>query len=45
MKSILIKQIKNEFDINKIGAKKLELYNFYQLCGFLKRLRNNEVIK
>ena len=45
MKTILIKQRRDEFDITTIGAKKLELYNFYQLCGFLKRLRNNEVIK
>lgn len=45
MKSILIKQIKDEFDISKIGAKKLELYNFYELCGYLKRLRNGEDIK
>lgn len=45
MKSILIKQMHEEFGIKKIGGKKLEMYSFYTLCGFCKRMRNGETFK
>lgn len=45
MKSILIKKIKDEFGINAISGKKLELYSFYKLIGFVTRMRNGEEIK
>lgn len=45
MKSILIKKIKDEFGIGTISGKKLELYGFYDLIGFVTRMRNGEDIK
>ena len=45
MKSILVKKIKNEYGIKKINGKKLELYNFYELSGFYKKLKNGETLK
>lgn len=45
MKSILIKRIKDEFGITSIAGKKLELYSYYVLIGFVTRMRNGEEIK
>lgn len=45
MKSMLIKRIKDEFGVSSIAGKKLELYNFYTLIGFVTRMRNGEEIK
>lgn len=45
MKSILVKKIKNEYGMRKVGGKKLELMNFYKLTGILKRLKNGESLK
>ena len=45
MKSMILKKIKEEFGIKKVGAKKLEQYNFYELCSIHKRLSRGEVIK
>ena len=45
MKSMLVKQIKNEFGLRKVGGRKLELLNFYELTGILKRLKNGEQVK
>ena len=45
MKSILIKRIKDEFGITSIAGRKLELYNYYVLIGFVTRMRNGEEIK
>ena len=45
MKGKLIKNIKNEFGVRKVNGKKLELYNFYELCGFYKRLKLGGYIK
>jgi hypothetical protein len=45
MKSILIKRIKDEFGISSIAGRKLELYSFYCLVGFVTRMRNGEEIK
>lgn len=45
MKSMLIKQMREEFGITKIEGKKLEMYSFYTLCGFCKRMRNGETFK
>lgn len=45
MKSMLIKRIKDEFGVSSITGKKLELYSFYTLIGFVTRMRNGEEIK
>ena len=45
MKSMILKKINEEFGIKKVGAKKLEQYNFYELCSIHKRLSRGEVIK
>lgn len=45
MKGQLVKKIKNEFNIRSINGKKLELYNFYKLCGFYKKLKTGSSIK
>ena len=45
MKSILIKRIKDEFGVTSIAGRKLELYSFYCLVGFVTRMRNGEEIK
>lgn len=41
MKSKLVKNIREEFNIRSINGKKLELYDFYTLCGFYKKLKTN----
>ena len=45
MKSIMVNKFKNELDIRVISGKKVELYNFYELCGFYKRIKAGEEIK
>ena len=45
MKSIISNKIKKEFGLKKIEGKKVELYNFYELVGYYKRLTAGEVIK
>lgn len=45
MKSIMVNKIRDEFGIRSIGGKKLELYKFYTLCGFYKKLKAGEDIK
>ena len=45
MKRILIKRIKDEFGITSIAGRKLELYSYYVLIGFVTRMRNGEEIK
>ena len=45
MKSMILKKIKEEFGVKKVGGKKLEQYNFYELCSIHKRLSRGEVIK
>ena len=45
MKSIMINKIRDEFEIRSIGRKKLELYKFYTLCGFYKKLKAGEQVK
>lgn len=45
MKSILVKKIKEEFGLKKIGGEKLERINFYALAGYYKKLKQGEVIK
>ena len=39
------KALKNEYGMKKINGKKLELYNFYELSGFYKKLKNGETLK
>lgn len=45
MKGQLVNKIKSEFGLRKISGKKLELYDFYSLCGMYKRLKAGEEIK
>lgn len=45
MKSLLIKHMKEKYGIKKISGKKLEMYSFYDLCGFCKRIENGETFK
>ena len=45
MKSIMVNKFKNELDIRVISGKKVELHNFYDLCGFYKRIKAGEDIK
>ena len=45
MKSIIVNKFKNELDIKAISGKKIELYNFYELCGMYKRIKAGEEIK
>ena len=45
MKSIIVNKFKNELDIRVISSKKVELYNFYELCGMYKRIKAGEEIK
>lgn len=45
MKGNLVKNIKKEFGVRKVNGKKLELYNFYALCGFYKKLKAGSSIK
>lgn len=44
MKSIVVKQLK-EMNVRKINGKKIELYTFYELIGFLKAVKNGEELK
>ena len=45
MKSIMVKKIREEYGVNKIQGRKLELHNFYDLCGFYKKLKAGEPVK
>lgn len=45
MKGALVKNIKRDFNIRSINGKKLELYDFYTLCGFYKKLKNGSSVK
>ena len=45
MKSIMVNKIRDEFGIRNIDGKKLELYKFYTLCGFYKKLKAGEPVK
>lgn len=45
MKSMIVKKIREEYGLRKISGKKLEMYNFYELCGLYKRLKQGEEIK
>ena len=45
MKGKLVKNIKKDFNIRTINGKKLELYDFYNLCGFYKKLKAGSSIK
>ena len=45
MKGQLVKNIKKDFNIRAINGKKLELYNFYTLCGFYTKLKAGSSIK
>lgn len=45
MKSMIVKKIREEFGLRKISGKKLEMYNFYELCGLYKRLKQGEEIR
>lgn len=45
MKSIIANKIREEFGLRNIGGKKVELYDFYTLCGFYKRLSQGGSLK
>ncbi len=45
MKGQLVKNIKRDFNIRSVNGKKLELYDFYTLCGFYKKLKAGNSIK
>lgn len=45
MKSMMIKKIKEDLGVTKIGGKKLKKYSFYTLVGFYTRLSKGEEIK
>ena len=45
MKNLLIKTIESEFGVHKVGSRRLKCYNFYFLCGVLKRLREGQEVK
>lgn len=45
MKGQLVKKIKNEYNVRSINGKKLELYNFYTLCGFYKKMKSGAEVK
>ena len=46
MKSLIVKKNKRRiWGVKKISGKKLELYNFYELVGFYKRMCRGEEIK
>lgn len=45
MKGQLVKNIKKDFNIRAINGKKLELYDFYTLRGFYKKLKAGSSIK
>lgn len=45
MKSKLVKKIRSEFNLRAINGKKVELYDFYSLCGIYKKLKSGESVK
>ncbi len=45
MKSRIVKEIKNKYNIYRISGKKLESYNFSMLCFYLSQLEKGEEIK
>ena len=44
MKSLAVKELLN-MNVRQINGKKVELYSFYELCGFLKRVKQGEELK
>ena len=44
MKSILVRELK-EMGFRKIQGKAVELYSFYELCGFRKAIREGKEVK
>lgn len=44
MKSMIVKELKSR-GYRKILGRKLEHYNFYTLCFFLKQVERGEVLK
>lgn len=42
MKSLMIKKIQEEFGLRYIEGEKLERINFYNLCGYYKRLKRDK---
>ena len=45
MKGELVKKIRNEFNLRTINGEKVELYDFYSLCGIYKKLKSGELVK
>lgn len=44
MKSLAVKELLN-MGIRIVNGKKVELYRFYELCGFLKRAKQGKELK
>ena len=45
LKSVIVKKIKEEYGLRSIGGQKLERINFYSLCGYLKILKQGDLVK
>ena len=45
MKSRLVKELKDKYNVRRIAGKKTETYSFYDLCYYLKLAEQGEVLK
>lgn len=45
MKGRLVKELKEKYGVRRIGGIKVEHYNFYTLCFYLKMAERGEQIK
>lgn len=45
MKSRLVKELKDKYNVRRIAGKKTETYSFYDLCYYLKLAERGEVLK
>ena len=45
MKSRLVKELKDKYNVRRIAGRKTESYSFYDLCYYLKLVEKGEVIK
>ena len=45
MKSKLVKELKEKYNVRRIAGRKTESYSFYDLCYYLKLAEQGEVIK
>ena len=45
MKGQVVKELKQKYNVRRIGGKKVESYNFYTLVYYLKILENGGEVK